>query len=128
VVEHERAVFLAAVHDFCDGLAARDRRVNEVEEGGVRFCEVGGEGGPVVHFRVDVYRVFGLPGGAVCCVPYSLEVCGEGLGACVAGGGGEEVAAVVEEESYEFGVCGRVLLEGCETGVGGLGACGARGT
>ena len=93
VVMHDPA---AGVVHFLRGARAGVGEVHDHGDEGVDcFGEVGGLGGPVVHFGVDVDGVFGAPGRVHRLVPEALEVGGLAAGA---GTGDEEVAAELEVE------------------------------
>ena len=47
---------------------------NQFEQRLVQFCQVSNLRGPVVHFKIDVRRVFRVPRGKHLVIPYSLKV------------------------------------------------------
>ena len=90
VVDDEAA---AAIHFLRGGSSGFREALKQVEERRVAIAETTNFGGPIVHLRVDVDRVFCPPSWSEILIPEALEVGGETAGTA---GGDQEVASVVK--------------------------------
>ena len=88
--------------------------LDQVEQRARALGEVGDLGGPVVHLRVHVDRVFAAPVGEQVLAPAALQVAG--LAACPAAGH-RDVAAELEEFRQEVRI-GLAFLEGSDSLIG----------
>ena len=100
-------------------LAGNGQLVDGVVQRLLALGQIGGQGGPIVHLRVDVAGVLAVPGRSERLVPDALQI--GGLPA-LAAGCDEQVAAVLEDERGQVRIV--AVMEIAEAEVGGLGCCG----